>query len=331
MKLLILGGTRFLGRAIVEAALADGHEVTLFNRGRSNPNLFPEVEHLRGDRDGNLEALQGRQWDAVIDTCGYVPRVVGASVALLADVVAHYTFISTISVYAEPFVAGMDESAPVGELLDESVEEITAETYGPLKVLCERVVTQGMNGRSLLVRAGLIVGPHDPTDRFTYWPVRVARGGEVLAPVSPQLPVQFIDVRDIAAWVVRATAVRLTGAYNVTGPETPTSLGEVLETCRDVIGGDAQFTWVEESFLLENGVTPFMELPLWVPTTSTGLMQVDTSKAMAQGLTFRPLASTIADTLAWHQSRSDDYQLQAGLAAEKEAALLAAWHEKLME
>lgn len=203
MKILVLGGTRFLGRHIVEAALAGGHDITLFNRGQNNPDLFPEVEKLRGNRDGDLSALQGRQWDAVIDTCGFVPRIVQASAALLADSVRHYTFISSISVYADFSKPAMNENAPVGTMQDESIEEITAETYGPLKALCERTAEKAMPGRVLHIRPGYIVGPFDPTDRFTYWPRRVATGGEMLAPGRPDSQIQFVDVRDLANWIIR--------------------------------------------------------------------------------------------------------------------------------
>jgi 2'-hydroxyisoflavone reductase len=330
MKLLILGGTRFVGRALVESALANGHEVTLFNRGQSNPDLYPEVEQLRGDRDGGLDALRGRQWDAVIDTCGYVPRLVGDSARLLADAVAHYTFISSISVYADFNRAGIDENHPLATMPDETVETIDGETYGPLKVLCEKVVDEAMNGRSLQVRAGLIVGPHDPTDRFSYWPYRAAQGGEVLAPGSPDAPVQFIDVRDLAAWTVQAAERQLTGAYNATGPAAPLSMQSLLHTCREVSGSDAVFTWVDEAVILENEIAPWTELPLWLPgEDGAAFGGVDCRKAQANGLTYRPLADTIRDTLAWLHTRPADYTWRSGLPAEKEARALEAVSYKL--
>lgn len=328
MKLLIIGGTRFLGRAIVEAALADGHELTLFNRGQSNPDLFPTVETLIGDRDGGLDVLKGRTWDAVIDTCGYVPRLVRDAATLLADAVGHYTFISTISVYAEEAEAPITEASPLSTIEDPTVEEVTGETYGPLKVLCEPAAAEAMNGRSLSVRAGLIVGPHDPTDRFTYWPVRVARGGQVLAPDDPAVPTQFIDVRDIATWTVQATEKQLAGPVNVTGPAAPLSLGDVLAACRRVTDSDAAFVWVDEAFLLAEEVAPFTDLPLWVPAVRQSMMQVDCQRALETGLTYRPLETTIADTLAWANGRSDDYEWRNGLTPEREAALLAKWHRQ---
>jgi len=326
MELLIIGGTRFLGRALVDEARAAGHTLTLFNRGRSNPTLYPDVEQLHGDRDGGLAVLAGRRWDAVIDTCGYVPRVVRAAADALAPAVDHYTFISTMSVYAEPLAKGTDEAAPVGTIPDESVEEITGGSYGPLKALCERAATEAMDGRALHVRSGLIVGPHDASDRFSYWPARVARGGEMLAPVSPDYGVQFIDVRDLAAWTLRATAARLTGAYNVTGPERPLPIGRLLDAARDLTGSDAHFTWMSDDFLIAHDVGPYVELPLWVPAEAGGFNSFNIDRALAAGLTFRPVAETVADTLAWLATRPADTVWRAGLSAEREAQLLAEWH-----
>jgi 2'-hydroxyisoflavone reductase len=328
MELLILGGTVFLGRHVAEAALARGHAVTLFNRGQHNPDLFPDVEKLRGDRNCVLEALRGRSWDAVIDTCGYVPRVVRASAQRLAEAVGHYTFISSISVYPSFPTPGMDESAPVGTLADESVEEVTGETYGPLKALCEQAAEAAMPGRVLSVRAGLIVGPYDPTDRFTYWPRRVARGGDVLAPGSPNGPVQFIDARDLAEWILRMAETGGTGVFNATGPAEPLTMGRLLEECRTVSGSDATLNWVDEEFLLTAGAAPWSELPLWVPAREeamAGFSAVSCAKAIAAGLTFRPLAGTIRDTLAWDATLPADRELRAGLKPEREAELLAAW------
>ncbi|MEJ2748717.1 MAG: NAD-dependent epimerase/dehydratase family protein [Anaerolineae bacterium] len=307
MKLLVLGGTRFLGRAIVAAAVGAGHEVTLFNRGQSNPDLFPDLEKLRGDRDGGLAPLQGRRWEAVIDTCGYVPRVVRASAELLATAVDHYTFISTISVYADFTTIGIDEQSPVGTIADETVEEITGDTYGPLKVLCEQAVDKAMGMRSLHVRCGLIVGPHDPTDRFTYWPVRVARGGEVLAPGSPAQVVQFIDVRDVAEWAIQATEQRLTGPYNVTGPDDRLTIQSLLETCRQVSQSAARLTWVDEKFLVEKEVAPYTDLPLWVPAEMTGFGTVNCGKALGMGC-------------------PPNHQWRAGLSPEREVKILDDWH-----
>jgi 2'-hydroxyisoflavone reductase len=324
MDLLILGGTRFLGRHLVEAAFGDDHRVTLFNRGLSGPDLFPEVETIRGDRDGDLSALRGRCWDAVIDTCGYVPSVVRASAGLLADAVGHYTFVSSISVYPDDIGPGVDEGAPVEELDDPTVEEVTGETYGGLKALCERAAEEEMPGRVLNVRPGLISGPHDPTDRFTYWPRRIAAGGEVLAPDRPECQVQFIDVRDLAAWMVKMSAEQQTGTYNATGPSYELRMGTFLEEC-EAVGGDAEIIWVSEEFLEANGVEPFTEMPLWVPREYAGMMAVDGGRAIASGLTFRPVSQTIRDVLEWDQTR-EQTDLAAGLKPERERELLSAWH-----
>ncbi len=330
MQLLILGGTVFLGRHIVEAALARGHQVTLFTRGQHHPDLFPTAEKLRGDRGGHLAALAGRRWDAVIDTSGYVPRVVRASASLLADAVTHYTFISTLSVYAEPIQPGADETAPVATLPDEGVEEVTGETYGPLKALCELAVTEAMPGRALIIRPGLLVGPHDPTDRFTYWPRRVTRGGTVLAPDRPDYPVQFIDARDLAAWTVQMIEAGRTGTYNATGPATPLTLGHLLEECRRVSGSNARVVWVDEAFLLQAGVAPWTDLPLWIAVGQTpqmaGLLALRIDRALTAGLSFRPLATTIRDTLAWDATRPADGERRAGLPPAREEELLRAWH-----
>jgi 2'-hydroxyisoflavone reductase len=332
MRLLILGGTVFLGRHLVEAALAHGHELTLFNRGQRNPELFPEVEKLRGDRDGGLDVLKGRSWDAVVDTCGYLPRIVRSSAELLADAVQHYTFISSISVYKDFSRPAQGEEAPVGTLEDETVEQVTGETYGPLKALCEQAAEQALPGRVLVVRPGLIVGPHDPTDRFTYWPWRVAQGGEVLAPGKPELPIEYTDVRDLSAWILSMVEAHKTGTYNVSGPGSVLSMGALLERCRVVGGSDASLTWVAQAFLLEAGVQPWGELPLWVAPEDNpemvGFASILSDRAIANGLTFRPLDETIRDTLAWAATRPADHEWRAGLKREREAELLRDWHAR---
>ncbi len=326
MDLLILGGTRFLGRHLVEAALERGHTVTLFNRGKSNPGLFSEVETIRGDREADLSLLRGRSWDAVIDTCGYVPRAVRASAGLLSGAVDHYTFVSSISVYPDAIATGADEEAPVRELDDPTVEEITGETYGGLKALCERAAEEEMGGRVLNVRPGLISGPHDPTDRFTYWPRRISAGGEVLVPDHPGRRVQFIDVRDLASWIVEMAVERRTRTYNATGPDYELTMGRLLEECEAVSGTDAELVWVSEDFLEENGVEPFTELPLWVPREDAALQAIDCGRAIAAGLTFRPLSETIRDVLDWDRARAADEEPAAGLGPERERELLRAWH-----
>ena len=325
MNLLLLGGPKFLGRHLIDTALARGHTLTLFNRGQTNPALYPDVEKLRGNRDGELDILRGRQWEAAIDTCGYVPRLVRASAQALADSVEHYTFVSSLSVYADTNTPGPDESAPVGKLEDESVEQITGETYGPLKVLCERGAEAALPGRVLHVRAGLIVGPHDPTDRFTYWPVRMQRGGRILAPGNPQSPVQFVDVRDLSDWIIRMAEQRRAGVFNATGPAQPLPMRQFLETCQLVSGIPSQLVWVDEKIILEHGLAPWMELPMWIPDSdpnAPGFSSFNCQKAIASSLAFRPMADTIRDTLAWANTRPADHQWRAGLTPEREALAL---------
>lgn len=323
MKLLVLGGTVFLGRHIVNEALARGHEVTLFNRGKSNADLFPELETLIGDRDGGLDILKGRTWDAAIDPSGYVPRVVSDSACLLADAIDHYTFVSSISVYDDFTQPGLNEDSSVGTLEDTSVEEVTGETYGPLKALCEEAAEAAMPGRVFTVRPGLIVGPDDPTDRFTYWPVRIARGGKVIAPPDPDSLVQIIDVRDLALWIIKMVEQKKTGIYNATGPEKPLTMGKFLEESIATTKSDAQLHWTSAEDLAKHEVAPWMGLPLWVPEEMAGMLSTDITKAVADGLAFRPVADTIRDTLAWANSRPDSHEWRAGLSQEQEAKVLA--------
>lgn len=343
MNLLIIGGTLFVGRNIIEAALARGHRVTMFNRGHTAPNLFPDVEKLHGDRDQDLSALEGRRWDAVIDTCGYFPNSVGASARLLRHAVEHYTFISTIAVYADFSKVGIVESDPLSQLppdKPEAAEEITGESYGPLKGLCEKAVEESLPGRSLIVRAGLIVGPYDPTGRFTYWVRRVSHGGKVLAPGNPNRQVQIIDARDLADWLLRMTESRSIGVFNCTGPDYRLTMGLMLEECKTISGSDAELVWVDGKFLLDNQVGQWDEMPLWLSEDNAnvaGLLSVDVSKVLAAGITFRPLSETIRDTLAWETSRTEPpilYKVRGmqvplgGIPAEREAELLKKWMEQ---
>jgi 2'-hydroxyisoflavone reductase len=336
VNLLILGGTIFLGRHLVEVALQCGHQVTIFNRGRHQPELFPKVEKLLGDRDGGLDVLRGRRWDAVIDTSGYMPRLVRASAELLAEAVEHYTFISSISVYADFNPAGSDESAPLQTLSDPTVETVTAETYGGLKALCEQAAEAAMPSQVLNVRAGLLVGPYDSIPRFAYWLQRVAQGGEVLAPGRPDRSIQLIDARDVAEWIIRMVEARVSNVYNVTGALNTLTMGQLLNTIRVVSGSEATLTWVEDSFLLQQGVQPFDGLPFWVPAEMEGVFKVSVERATAAGLTYRPIADTVRDTLAWlttHQptARAKDVapiEMPVGLSPEREAALLRAWRQR---
>jgi 2'-hydroxyisoflavone reductase len=325
VKLLMMGGTRFLGRHIAGQAIDRGHALTMFNRGVTNPGLFSQAEHLHGDRDGGLDALAGREFDAVIDTCGYVPRIVAASAQLLAPRVGHYTFISSVSVYNGN--AGTGTDSPVGTIADETVEEVTEESYGPLKALCERAVAEAMPGRALVIRPGLIVGPDDPTDRFTYWPARIAEGGRVLAPGLPTARSQVIDVRDLAAFVLDLAERGATGTLNAVGPEHPRTLGELLEQCVSVTGSGAELVWVENALLLEHGVEPWNDLPLWLggDPELEWMEHVDPAPAVAAGLRPRQISDTIAATLEWHRENLDD-DGRAGFRTgrQREAELLAA-------
>lgn len=321
MRILILGGTVFVGRHLVDAALARRHEVTLFNRGEHNPDLFSQVEKLRGDRTKSLEALKGGSWDAVIDTCGYVPRVVRESAEFLKDSVGLYVFISSISVYADYSKPGLDESSPVGTLADESVEEVTNETYGPLKALCERTAVEAMSGRALIIRPGLIVGPHDPSDRFTYWVLRVDRGGTLLAPGPKERAMQIIDARDLAAWIIRMMEEQEYGVYNAVGPKQSLSFERFLAECKKVSACDASFEWVSEEFILSNKV----HVPVWVPKSAEGISSVNIKKALSKKLRFTPLSQTIAETLLWAKQRPKETKLRVELSPEKEKELLEVW------
>jgi 2'-hydroxyisoflavone reductase len=325
VRVLVLGGTLFLGRHVVEAALARGDDVTLFNRGQTGPDLFPDLEHLRGDREtGDLDALCGREWDAVVDTSARVPRWVRDTARLAAETSAHYTFVSSISVYQDLSAPGVREDAPVHTLEDETVEEIVdSETYGALKALCECELEEELPGGGLSVRAGLIVGPYDNTGRFTYWVHRIARGGEVLAPEPRDQPVQFVHARDLADWILAAAERRLAGTFNATGPETPLTLEELLEACSELARAAVTLRWVDERFLVEQGVEEWSDLPLWVAPgmkkENAGLMSVDVSRALREGLRFRPLRTTLHDTLAGAEQTPG-----AGLTPEREQELLAA-------
>ncbi len=328
MNILILGGTRFVGRHIAEVALARSHQVTLFNRGQSDPHPGIAVEQVRGNRDGDLAALHGRRWDAVIDTSGYVPRIVRASVELLAPTVGHYTFISTASVYARGRAGiPVNEHASLETLEDETREDYEdPKAYGGLKVLCEQAVTQMMPSRVLIPRLSLVVGPRDPTDRFTYWATRVARGGAILAFDHPDRTViPFIDARDAAQWIVAGIEEGRTGIFNV-GGHPGITIGEVLETCRSVSGvRDATFVWVREEFLLKHSVTPWVELPLWVPRGRDYLVGLDSTKAVSTGLRLTPLAKTVRDILTWDRTRPAAADRRAGMASDREAQLLQRW------
>jgi 2'-hydroxyisoflavone reductase len=327
MRILILGGTQFLGRHTVEAALEQGHDVTLFNRGQTRPELFPDVEKLRGDRDGDLGAVAGRAFGAVVDTSGYVPRVVRETIDALGAV-GHYTFVSSISVYGS-LATPPTEDSPVAELAEPTEE--WREAYGELKADCEDVVRERFP-EAFIPRPGLIVGPWDPTGRFSYWPARLAEGGRVLAPAPREAPAQVLDVRDLARWIVQAAESRLAGTFNAV--DRPTTRAALVETCRraaadDDMGTDADVVWVEPDFLLDQAVGEWMELPLWLHADEyAGMLSIDPARAFAAGLRTRPLAETAADTLAWLRSGKAPADPPAGLARVKEQAVLDNWLSK---
>lgn len=329
MNILIIGGSRFVGYALVQAALQRGHKVTVFNRGKSNPGAFEHVEEIHGDRDGGLHVLNGRTWDAVIDTCGYVPRVVKASAEALQGAVRQYVFISTISVYAGLPPEGGDEDSPLAVLEDELTETIDGGSYGGLKVMCEKVVQDFYPDHALIIRPGLIVGPRDSTKRFDYWIKRALQGGDMLAPGTPEQAVQFVDVRDLAEWTIRMIEQQDNGIYNAVGPEKTLSMGELLATCAEVVGVPSTLVWVDEEFLLKENVQPWGNLPLWIPREGAGLLRASNQRALEKGFTSRTVVQTVTDTLAWLQEQAalEDFGEDV-LSREREREILTAWQDR---
>jgi 2'-hydroxyisoflavone reductase len=339
LRILILGGTGFIGPFQVKYALERGHQVTVFNRGKTHPAELPkEVEQLIGDRNGQLDALKNRKWDVAIDNPTSVPVWVGDVAQVLKGNIDRYVFISTISVYADASKANISEDAPLApytgaDPMKESRDSIIAskfQLYGPLKALSEKEAEKWFPKQTLIIRPGLIVGPRDETDRFTYWPVRIDRGGEVMAPGDPSDPVQFIDGRDLAEWVIRMVETRETGVYNATGPAKTLGVGAMLEGIKTANNSKANFTWVNTDFLEEQKVAPWSDMPVWVPPRgeAAGMGRINIQWAVGKGLTFRPLEVTARDTLAWFKSQPPERQkLKAGITAEREAEVLAAWHK----
>jgi len=326
LKVLILGGTGISGPHLVRELVARGHEVTLFNRGKRNPGLFPNVETLLGDRNGSLEVLEGRQWNVVVDNSGFFPRQVRQSAQLLKDRAGHYIYVSSISAYANLTPPGIDEDYELAALKDPDATEITNDNYGGLKAACERVVEQTFGERQAVIRPTYIVGPGDSSDRFTYWPVRVARGGEMLAPGSARDPIQFIDARDLAEFVRMCIEGSIAGRYNVCNPPGAVTMGDLLETSKQVSRSNASFVWASQDFLEQHQALASGEIPIWAPTrgSEAGAALVSSARAVAKGLRFRDLDVTVKDTLAWHEQRPAEQKanLRAGLSAEREAELL---------
>jgi 2'-hydroxyisoflavone reductase len=331
MKLLILGGTRFLGRHVAEQALQRGHRVTLLHRGRSAQGLFPQAQHLIADRDADLAPLDGGSWDAVIDTSAYFPRQVQAVATRLAGHVGHYHLVSSISAYGNADLHGTDEDAPLKVLPDPAVQVLDGDTYGGLKALCEAEAQRAFGGACLVSRPGLIVGPHDPTGRFSWWVQRLQRGGEILAPGDPATPVQFIDARDAAAWTLHLAEQAQSGVFNLCGPDTPMTWGSFLQRAHDTLAPTARLVWVDEAFVIGAGVAPWSDLPVWLPREQSGLLAADASRARKAGLRCRPLEQTLQDTARWlaeapaTTAPGGPARPAVGLSPEREANLLASW------
>ena len=324
LNFLILGGTQFVGRHLVDAIVVRGHTVSLFNRGKSNPQLFPQFERLIGDRDGDLRVLEGRKWDVVIDTSGFVSQNVRATATLVAGSIARYIFISSISVYRDFSKPGLDETDPLETLPPGAREEQgDSSTYGARKALCERAAEEILPGKVLNVRPGLIVGPYDNLGRFTYWVHRAATSMEILAPGKPDAPIQLIDARDLAEWIVRMAESASVGTYNATGPPSPLTFQQLIEHCQSVSGKYAPLTWVDDTFLLNQGIKPFAGLPLWLPEVHHGFFAINSQRAFSTGLTCRPLIDTARDTLAWDSASSG--QKRIWLTSEREQELLRLW------
>lgn len=328
MNALVIGGTQFVGPHLVEALRARDVQVTLFNRGRHSTPPQDGVEIVVGDREHDLERLGGRRFDTVVDTCGFVPRIVDISLRALAGATSHYVFVSTISVYADPLDGARDESSTLATTDDAAVETITPETYGPLKALCEAAVLRAMPGAALIVRPGLIVGPLDPTDRFTYWPHRAALGGEMLVPGARDHPLSFIDVRDLAEFIASAALTRLTGTFNAAGDPNALTMGGLIDACVSASEGKTVPVWVDEGFIEENAVEPWSELPVWIPTGHDSLMHASSAKAVRRHLRYRPLPETVRATLEWTRGQGLDRSLKAGLTSGREAELLALWRRR---
>lgn len=343
MKILIIGGTKFLGRHLVAAAQVHNHEITLFHRGKHSSEGIENIEEIYGDRNSDLDKLNNRRWDAVIDTCGYLPQTVKASAEFLSDKAGQYVFISSGSVYPETREPNYDETTRTATLNEEQQKEVEkidpqgeltgatlGEHYGALKFLCEEAAENAMPNRVLVIRAGMIVGAFDPTDRFTYWVMRVARGGEILAPGNPENFVQLIDARDLSEWTIKMVEENANGIFNVTGKPFELDFAKMLKAIKSATESDARFVWADEKFLTENNVAPWSEMPFYLPESfeeARGFLAMNVDKAVAKGLKFRLLRDTILDIQRWRGKQ--DFAMRAGISAEREQELLNKLHEQL--
>jgi 2'-hydroxyisoflavone reductase len=331
MQLLFVGGTSFVGRHMAAEALARGHDVTLFHRGKTNPDLFPNAEHVLGDRSTDLEALAGRTWDAAIDVCAYVPREVRQAGEVLAGGVGRYLYVSSVSAYRATDLERTGEDAPLlgpDDLDDPDTEDVTDETYGPLEAMCEAAAEEAFPGRTIVLRPTYVVGPHDSTDRFTYWVRRAVTGGDVLAPGPPDAPMQLIDARDLGAFAIDLVEHEETGPFLGVGPQEPITWAETIAACIETVGHEAVLTWVDPAFLEARGVEIASAFPLWEDGSWASLMRCDPARSLAAGLRLRPLAETIRDTAAWDRDRGTP-PLRVGIDREREAELLDAWRLRL--
>ena len=346
LEILVLGGTGLIGPPMVEYALARGHNLTLFNRGKTNSHLFPDVERIKGDRNDDISALEkavadGRRWDVVIDNTASIPRWVSESAGLLSGAADLYLYTSSISAYADSSVPGADETAAVGQISAEdeakvlTTKDITGENYGPLKARCEEEARKAFPGKAVVVRPGLIVGPGDYSDRFSYWPIRIFSGGEVMAPGNPDDPVQFIDCRDLGEWYIRLVEAKAVNTYNGVGPRSPMSIAGMLYGIRAAVDNEISFTWVDAEFLEKHEVQPWMEMTVWVPPVGeyAGFSSSSIQRALDAGLSFRPLADTADATMDYWNSLPEERRAtpRAGLSPEKEKIVLAAWHAREAE
>ncbi len=342
MKILIIGGTKFSGRHLVKSALANNHEVTIFHRGNHSTDDLGDVEEIIGDRNFDLEKLANRNWDVCVDMCGYLPQWVESSAKALKDSVKKYVFISSISAYSDLSEADFDENTKLAQLNPEQEKRFAevdttkdfnavdlGDMYGALKVLCEEIVLKTFPENNLIIRPGLIVGEQDFTDRFTYWVMRVAKGGEVLTPGNPDAFVQFIDAKDLMRWLIHLLENDETGIFNAVNKPFEITFGKMLEEIKNVSQSDAKFTWVSEEFMQENEVAPWSDMPLHLPKSLANMRAANIDKALEKGLKFRPLSETVFDTLNWR--KDIDTEMKAGISEQREKDLLQKWHQKEAE